>query len=65
MFQTKKSYLFGFESQFDEDLLQFLVDKVDAELYNAFRQSTHEILLNYLSNPLACSNPFFSNISKP
>ena len=30
----KKSYLFGFESQFDEDLLQFLVDKVYAELYN-------------------------------
>jgi hypothetical protein len=29
------SYLFGFERQFDEDLLQFLVDKVDAELYNA------------------------------
>lgn len=37
----QKSYLFGFESQFDEDLLQFLVDKVDAELYNAIRQSTH------------------------
>ena len=29
------SYLFSFESQFNEDLLQFFVDKVDAELFEA------------------------------
>ena len=29
------SYLFGFQSQLDEDLLQLLVDKVDAELLEA------------------------------
>ena len=29
------SYLFSFESEFNEDLLQFFVDEVDAELFEA------------------------------
>ena len=58
MFQRKKSYLFGFESQFDEDLLQFLVDKVDAELYNALGNQLM-ILLNYLSYHLPARIRFF------
>lgn len=28
------THLFGFERQFDEDLLQFLVDEIDAKLRN-------------------------------
>ena len=31
----KKTYLFSFECQFNEDLLEFLVDKINAKLFKS------------------------------
>lgn len=46
-----KHHLFGFQSQFDKDLLQLLVDKVDTKLLKAvfLQEQSNKVSLGFLS----------------